>query len=232
MAVDVISGVFAIDLTTGLRGATAIAGRHSDTPGDMADIVYVGSSTEDRIQTFTAGRRDNAAAFLLPGNFFFLDAVIGNTGTGSSDTRGLQFSPTGDRMYVANRNPPTLQVYDTSLSPGGVPRNAPTGASDICRETSSLAVLDAGAGERSYVTCFQDGQIYVVDPSGQSQVEDIISVGRGPYGVAAISGKIPSTRKLLFVSNFLEDTIAVVDLDPGSPRHDRVVLRIGKPRTP
>lgn len=226
-AVDVRPNVFAPDLATGFRGATGIAGRPSAVPGDA--LVYVGSSSEDRIQTFTVGRRDGAAAYLLPGSYFFLDAVGGNAG-GSTDTRGLRFSPTGDRLYVVNRTPPTLQVYDTSLEPSGVPRNAATGASDICREASGIAVFDAGAGERTYVTCFQDGQVYVVDPAGQSQVEDIISVGRGPYAAAAISGDNPADPKLLFVSNFLEDTIAVVDVSPGSPQRNRVVLRIGKPR--
>jgi hypothetical protein len=229
--IDVQPNVFAQDLTTGLRGASGIAGRHSEAPGDIGDLVYVGGTTEDRIQTYTVGTRDNAASFLLPGSHFFLDAV-GNNAGGSSDTRGMEFSPTGDRLYISNRNPPSLQVYDTSLGPSGVPRNVATGSSDICREASALAVLDSGAGERAYVTCFQDGQIYVVDPSDQSQVEDIITVGRGPYSAAPLAGKSAPGRKLLFVSNFLEDTISVIDLNLDSVTRNRVVLRIGKPRVP
>ncbi|HEX7840410.1 MAG TPA: hypothetical protein VF469_23185 [Kofleriaceae bacterium] len=230
MVADVITNVFAPDPVSGLRGASGIAGRN---PASANDLVYVGGTSENRIQTFTVGTRADAAAFLLPGSYFFLDAVGNTTGT-STDTRGMQFSPMGDRLYIANRNPPTLQVYDTSLGPNGIPRNAATGASDICREASGIAVLGAdrtaGTDDRVYVTCFQDGQIYVVDPSGQSQVEDIISVGRGPYS-AAVLGNSPG-RKLLFVSNFLEDTIAVIDLDPGSPTRNRVVLRIGTPKAP
>ena len=226
--VDVLGGLFAIDPLTNLRGATGIAGRRPDAKGD---IVYVASNTERRIQTFTVGELDQGAAYLLPGNYFFLDAVGINSGD-SNDSRGIRFSPSGDRLYIANRTPPSLQIYDTSLGAGGVPRNVLSGASDICREASTVTVLDPGDGERAYVTCFQDGQVYVVNPIGQSQVEDIISVGRGPYGTAAVSGKNPSSRKLLFVTNFLEDTIAVVDLSPGSARRNRVVLRIGKPRAP
>lgn len=231
--VDVRLGVFP-DLATGPGVASTIAGRHSETPGDA--LVYVGSSTEDRIQTFTVGQRDNAAAYLLQGSYFFLDSVGNNVG-GSSDTRGLRFSPTGDRLYVVNRTPPSIQIYDTSLGPSGVPRNVVTGASDICQQASGIAVLDTGAGERAYVTCFQDGQVYVVDPAGQSQVEDIIPVGRGPYAAAAVDDKVdgmkdPDRRNLLFVSNFLEDTIAVIDVSPNSPQRNRVVLRIGKPRAP
>ncbi len=229
---DVKNNLFAIDPTTGLRGATGVAGR----PGQGIDgeIVYVGSRSEARIQTFTVGRPKNGTPpFLLANDFFFLDAV-GTSSGGSTDTRGMQFSPSGNRMYVVNRNPPTLQIFDTSIGPNGFPRNAASGASDICREASTLAVFDAGAGERAYVTCFQDGEIYVVDPNGSSQVEDIITVGRGPYAVVAAQYAVTPTnlRSLLFVSNFLEDTIAVVDVTSTLATRNRVVLRIGQPRAP
>src|SRR4051812_41959271 len=49
---DVLTGVFAADPTNGQRGATAVAGR---TPNAQGDIVYVGSRSENRIQTFTVG---------------------------------------------------------------------------------------------------------------------------------------------------------------------------------
>jgi DNA-binding beta-propeller fold protein YncE len=234
---DVRRNLFTADPTTGLRGATGIAGRPQGVDSDA--IVYVGSRSDNRIQTFTVGRPvNNALPYLLPSEFFFLDAVGGNPGVGgSTDTRGMQFSPTGDRLYVVNRRPPSLSIIDTSIVPGqGGPRNVSSGASDICRQASTIKVFGAGDDERAYVTCFQDGQIYVVDPRGQSQVEDIITVGRGPYSVTAMSYQPIDTmkpqRSLLFVSNFLEDTIAVVDVTPTSATRNRVVLRIGKPRAP
>jgi DNA-binding beta-propeller fold protein YncE len=218
---DMLSGVFLPD-ANGNRGATGIAGR---LPNQPDDIIYVGSRSEDRIQTFTIGRPVNQAGpYLLPGSWFFLDAVGGAAG-GSTDTRGMQFSPDGARLYVANRLPPSLQVYDTTLGPTGQPNNAPLGATDICRQASTVAVTGSGDAERAYVTCFQDGQIYVVDPRGGVSAEDIILVGRGPYGVAAAR-----SRDLLFVTNVLEDTVAVVDIAPSSATRNRVVLRIGKPR--
>jgi YVTN family beta-propeller protein len=226
--VDIANNVFAPNLTTGLASATSVAGRD---PTHSGDVIYVGSNSEDRIQTFTVGSRDGAASYLLRSTFFFLDAV--GTGAGNStDTRGMQFSADGNRLYLVNRLPPSLTVYDTSIGSTGSPRNVPVGASDICREASSTAVLDTGAGERVYVTCFLDGQVYVVDPTGQSQVEDIISVGRGPYAATVVTGKNTGGKKQLFVSNFLEDTIAVIDLTIDSSRRNRVVLRIGTPRAP
>jgi DNA-binding beta-propeller fold protein YncE len=224
---DAVNGLFAPD-TLGLFGTTGIAGHR---PGTDEDIIYVGSRSEPRIQTLTVGRPENRThPYLLPDSFFFLNAVGSNNGVGSSlDTRGLQFSPDGNRMYLVNRRPPTIQIYDTSEGPTGIPRNDLVGATDICRQASSVTVMNVGTAaapvERAYVTCFQDGEVYVIDPSGQAQVEDIITVGRGPYAIAGAPD-----QKLVFVSNVLEDTVAVISVDPQSPKRNRVVLRIGVPR--
>jgi YVTN family beta-propeller protein len=239
--VDMVNNVFLPDVITGtgLRGAATMAGRPMPTvappppvPAVPDELVYVASSSEDRVQTFTVAQRDGSAAFLLPGSFFFLNAV-GNGAGNSNDTRGISFSASGDRLYLVNRLAPSVQVYDTSITASGIPRNTPLGSSDVCRQASTLAVADLGAavGDRVYVTCFQDGQVYVVDPTGQSHVEDIISVGRGPFAAAVITGKnLPGGQQQLLVSNFLEDTIAVIDLSLNSPKRNRVVLRIGTPR--
>lgn len=217
---DVMSGLFASDPLTGLRGSTGIATR----PGANG-IIYVGSRSEDRVQMLSVGRPvNNAPPYLIAGNYFFLN-LAGDVSGGSSDSRSLAFSPTGDRMYLINRRPPTLQIYDTSLGPTGFPKNDGVGVSDICRQASTLAVMDTGEGERVYVTCFQDGQIYVVDPRGLTQIEDIVTVGRGPYSVV-----VAPNRKKVYVTNFLEDTIAVLDASPTSPLYNRVVLRIGDVR--
>jgi hypothetical protein len=219
---DIVAGVFAADPQTGLRGATGVAGR---TPSSLEDIIYVGSRSEDRIQTFTVGRPVNGAApFLLTGNYFFLDAV-GNTNGQSVDTRGMAFSSSGERLYLVNRRPPSLQIYDTSLGVTGFPQNRPIGATDICRQASTLSIADAGDGDRIFVSCFQDGQIYIINPVAGGSIDDIVTVGRGPYTVVTA----PS-RKRLYVTNFLEDTVAVVDIEPGSKTRNRVVLRIGEPR--
>ena len=221
---DVLTEVFLPDSTTGLRGATGVAGRRPDAAGD---IIYIGSRTEDRIQMMTVGRPVNdAPPFLIPGNYFFLDAVGANNGS-SIDTRGMTFSADGNRMYLVNRNPPTLQIYDTSFGDSGLPKNQLVGATDICREASTIAVMDSGDGDRAYISCFSDGTVYVVDPRGLSQVEDIVQSGRGPF---AVTGS--AARKKLFVTNFLEDTVSVIDTTPGSATQNRVVLRIGVSKAP
>jgi hypothetical protein len=213
--------------------ASAIAGRPRAGEG-ASDIIYVGSPTENRIQTFTVARPVNESApYLVPGGYFLIDGVGSNSG-GSSETRGMQFSADGNRLFIANRRPPSLSIFDTSIGPTGVPRNVPTGSTDICREVATVEVFRLGDdnldGERAYVTCFQGGEVYVIDPRGQSQVEDVLTVGRGPYAAVALDE--PGEPKLLFISNTLEDTIAVVDVDPRSAGYNRVVLRIGLPKEP
>jgi DNA-binding beta-propeller fold protein YncE len=230
---DVVVGLFQPDPLTGLTGTTGVAGRTPTTTPGAPDLVYVGSRSEARVQTLTVGHPADQGPgippYIVEGEYFFLDGV-GNNAGGSTDTRGMRFSPTGDLLYLINRKPAALQIVDTSLDAQGVPNNTPVGASALCRQPSQLAVVNFGdpvAGERAYVTCFLDGQIYVVDPTGVSSVEDVIDVGRGPYAVAAA----PS-RKKIYVTNFLENTIAVIDIAPTSTTRNRVVLRIGTPTIP
>lgn len=213
---DALGGLFAGN-GNARPGATGIAGRLA---GDR-NIIYVQSRTEDRIQMLSVAREAGSLPFLVPSSYFFLNAV-GGAGGASSDSRGVAFDATGDRAYMINRSPPSLQIYDTSLDATGVPNNRLVGVSDVCREASSLTVAQGSLGERAYVSCFNSGEVYVIDPSGASQVEDVISVGRAPFGMAAAE-----SRQLLFVSTFLEDSIAVIDLDPTSPTFYRVVMRIG-----
>ena len=209
----------------GLGGARALSGLAGRPPGTPDNLIYTVSRSEDRVEMLAVERpTPDALPFLVPAGFFFLDGV-GSTNGGSVDSRGLEFSPGGNRMYLINRRPPSLQVWDTSLGQDGAPRNEISGSVDICREAADLTVADTGDGERVYVSCFRDGEIYVIDPEGTPRVESVIAVGRGPNSVVA-----SPTRQELYVTNYLEDTIAVIDLAEGSPTRFRVVLRLGEPR--
>jgi hypothetical protein len=117
-----------------------------------------------------------------------------------------------------------LHILDTSLDEVGVPRNEFLAGVELCRQASHLQLVDAGRGERVYVACFGNGQVWSIDPRG-AVVDAIIEVGRGPQAMAA-----SPSRSVLFVSNFLEDTVAVVDLTPESATENRVVLRLGRAR--
>ncbi len=213
---DAIGGLFAQNSTTGVRGATGIAGR---LPGTVDDLVYVTSRAESRVHTLSVYRRANGEPTMAPGDFFFLNRIIP-----SSDSRGIAFSADGNRAYVVNRNPPTLQIVDTTMGPDGVPRNDMIDAIEICREASVIQVADLGAGERAYISCFQDSQVWVLDLE-RGTVLATIPVGRGAHASALAAG-----RGRLYVTNFLEDTISVIDIQPGSFTENRVIMQIGRER--
>lgn len=209
-------------------GGTSVVGRPNNGDGSPT-LVYAVSRSEDRVQMLTVQPAvGNGLPYLVPSNYFFLNAAGGTSG-GSSDSRGLAFTSDGSRMVVANRRPPSLQVYDTTLGPTGFPRNQSLAAYDICREASGLAVADldpaSPEGDIAIVTCFREGTVHLLDPSGRRRLERITRVGRGPFDVV-ISTK---ARKRAYVANFLEDSIGVIDLEPG-PTQYREVLRIGKAR--
>ncbi len=210
---DALGSVFDPDPATGARAAIAASAR---VPGER---VYVTSSTEERVQMFTISRVLGGLPSLVPSDFFFLRSV-----QPSDDARGIAFGDNGDTAYVLNRDPAVLQILDTSLDNTGRPRNTLKQAVEICSNASNLSVGDMGAGERVYITCFREGQVWVVDPVGGG-IDAIIDVGRGPQAIA-----ISEMREQLYVTNFLEDTVAVIDLKVASSTENRVILRLGRTR--
>jgi DNA-binding beta-propeller fold protein YncE len=213
---DALGGLFAADPNTGVRGAAGVAGR---LPGSAFDRIYVTSRSEARVQTLYVARPDGDLPVIVPADFFFMNRVLP-----SDDGRGIAFSASGERAFIINRDPPMLQIFDTAPGEGGAPKNELLGAVELCQQASNLAVADMGRGERVYVACFQTGQLWVIDPQG-AQLEAVVTVGRGPNDVVA-----STAHGQIYVSNFLEDTVAVVDAGPGSVTENRVVLRLGRTR--
>ncbi|MEZ4364207.1 MAG: hypothetical protein R3B48_28795 [Kofleriaceae bacterium] len=234
---DVLGGLFLSN--GGLPGGSAIVGRNPlrdndndgmadplppQDPGENHDLLYVGSRTEDRVQMLTVDRpADGGLPYLVSSNYFFLDAAGGNNG-GSSVTSGMAFTDDGKHLLVVNQRPPTLQIYDTTMAPDGFPRNDTVSVVDICREAAGLAVADVGYGPLAVIPCFRDGTMYIADATGRRPTEALLTVGRGPFDVA-----ISTTRQKAYVTNFLEDSVGVVELAPGTNQY-REVLRIGETR--
>jgi DNA-binding beta-propeller fold protein YncE len=210
---DALGGVFEPDPVTRVRSALGASAR---LPGGR---IYVTSRSEDRVQIFTVLRIGDEFPALVPGEFFFLRGV-----EPSDNGRGIHFSDGGNVAYVVNRSPAMLHVLDTSMDLTGSPRNELTKAVEICSSASNLAVGDMGQGERVYVACFREGQVWAIDPAS-GILEAIIDVGRGPQALV-----LSVDRQQLYVSNFLEDTVAVIDLEPTSRTENRVVLKLGRTR--
>jgi DNA-binding beta-propeller fold protein YncE len=225
---DAVGNLFAPD-QFGQRGAVAAHGR---LPGSDGDRIYVTSRVDSRIQTLVVAAGSGGFPVLVPTEYFFMNRAV----SPSTDGRGIAFSSDGTRAYVVNRAPPMLHILDTSLDTDGVPRNEFVAGVELCAEASNLTVVEAPEpkegeeaedqkGDRVYVACFRNGQIWSIDPRG-AVVDAIIDVGRGPHALAA-----SSKYQRLYVSNNLESTIAVVDLTPGAETENRVVLRLGRPRS-
>lgn len=156
------------------------------------------------------------------------------TGLGGSETRGIEFihpggdpSQSPDRAFILQRTPPALVGIDiNAVTP------TPYATLEVCQGATSLAQPVDLAGQPLYgipllfVTCFDAGEIYVVDPAGP-QIRAVIPIGRGPIITAFDS--TDSGKYRAYVVGFGENDIAVLDLDPASAFYGHVVQRIGYP---
>ncbi|WP_428262961.1 YncE family protein [Haliangium sp.] len=215
---DKLNGVFTPN--GNVQSALGVAGRRG--AGD-SDLVYVTSRSDTRVQTLYV--EPNVAGSLprfALGDYFFLDSVSPNGDL--RDVRGISFNADGTRAYIVNRSPPMLHVIDTATGADGTPTNEVVANVEMCRDAANVVVTDPGQGERAYVSCFPAGQVWVVDPD-LGTVEDIITVGSGPHSMT-----LDPSRKRLYVGNYLDDTVAVVDIDPTSATGNQVVLRLGSPK--
>jgi DNA-binding beta-propeller fold protein YncE len=212
--VDEMNNLFSGD-NFGVQAAIGVAGRRVPDPA-QSTLLYVTSRTDNRVQMLSvAPGQDGELPRLVPAGFFFLTSVAPST-----DSRDIAFNADGTRAYIVNRNPPMLHVLDTATTPEGTPRNEIRANIELCREPANLAVGDPVDGTRVYVACFPDGQVWAIDPEA-GVVEAIITTGTGPHALAA-----DAQRKRLYVANFLDHSLAVIELDPASPARNQVVLRL------
>ena len=83
----------------------------------------------------------------------------------------------------------------------------------------------------AYVTCWATGQVFVVDLE-RGNVVSVIASGNGPHDIIFAPNHpwIPDHLRLkAYVTNFAENSISVIDLDPDSPTWHKVVGKIGWP---
>ena len=137
-----------------------------------------------------------------------------------SETRGIQF--VNGAAFVLQRSPPALVRFLPPNSP--LYAGTPTDILETCSSPTFLDKYDSGVGERLFVTCFADGEIYVYDPSVPRLVKTF-PVGRGPSGLV-----FDEERNVAYVVGFGDNNISVIDLAPGSPTEYHVVQHIGFPR--
>jgi YVTN family beta-propeller protein len=158
---------------------------------------------------------------------FYSSAFLPN----GADIRGILFSDDDTQAFVLHRNdssstsnPAAIVVLDRRPLADGTPANTPIDILEVCGGPTTMHWHDAGRGKRIYVTCYDDGQIYVVDPV-ELMVTAIIDAGAGPTSLAFS----PRDPGVAYVASYANSHLSVIDLLPGSPTENHVVLRIGLP---
>jgi YVTN family beta-propeller protein len=231
--VNTFRGIFPPD-GNGSEGVTSLTVKTPGTPGQSTGVVYATSRFLPRAESFAAVTLDpadtsnsNADLILADTGDSFLTSLPG------TETRGIQFIP-GNRAFVLQRNPPALIEFNVDVH--GMSLNTAADVIELCDGPLTLDKHSVTGAEdqslRLYVTCFQSGQVYVIDPY-VPRIVAIIEVGRGPSGLAfenspAGSGVLtPSPRA--YVTGFGSNNVSVIDLQPGSPTENHVVQRIGFP---
>jgi hypothetical protein len=212
--------------SNGLFGVTSLTPRKNGASFDVfATSRYVPQ---------TSGVRTTTSCPLGAGDTFANLVLIGSGGSynpniGGSEIRGIQFPPvrTGQEAFVLQRSPPALVGFN-----GG----DPTSILETCTGPTFLYRHNPGhAGERLFVNCGADGQVWVFDPAVPRLVT-IFNVGRSPAGLVfapapddedAAGSHFGTTA---YVVGFGDNNISVIDLTPGAATEYHVVQRLGFPR--
>jgi hypothetical protein len=220
----------------GLFGVTSLSQRLGDTSGEVFVsshyVPRVGSLFPTTTPTTCAQASTRNEIALVTGGDVFDTTLTG------AETRGIQFIPDIQRAFVLQRVPPALVGFDLSTDPiTGQRRATPTDVIETCAGPTFLDLHNpGGAGWQLYVTCFETGQMYVVDPY-IPRIVTTIDVGRGPSGLVfgpspadPIAGSSTETTRG-YIVGFSENNVRVLDLDPSSLNQNHVIQRIGFPST-
>lgn len=170
--------------------------------------------------------------FLANAGDVFASPLVG------AEARGIQVIPGINRTYLLQRSPPALVGFDTL---GG--QNVAADVIEMCqgptflqmsppfRPTSVLTgATDTDTDKTLFVSCFEAGEVYVVDPY-TPQIISIIEVGRGPAGLAFSCEDPPTCRtapQRAYVVGFGANNVSVIDLSDGPTKY-HVIERIGFP---
>ena len=229
---------------TGRHGAFGIAQQH---PDDAHSLWYMTSNVNPLIATFRVG--DSSAVIPASTNLVIPESTFGlnSSFAQGGDVRDIIFDSDGNRAFATDANPPTVLVIDTRVDTtnGGIPHNVVTDIVDVCQTPSHTGVRRftvAGAPgtpsrrkTKIVVVCFLSSQLMIVDPDRPGVDETIFSGLSGPNDIAFNFTDDGATHPVTdlgvgrhaYVTNYSESTVAVVDLQPGSPTENRVLARLG-----
>jgi DNA-binding beta-propeller fold protein YncE len=209
-----VNGLFGVTSLTPHNGQVYATSRYGTSA-----VGLVTTTPVDRTCTATATPDESFS--VLPGGDTFTTPLLG------VEIRGIQFPPDMSRAFVLQRVPPALVGFDIANGAGGLFGNVPSDIVETCQAPTFLQQAGTGADTRLYITCFESGQVYVVDPF-VPRLTNVIEVGRGPAGLA-FAPPGPNGERLAYVVGFSANNVSVVDLTPGSGTQFHVIQRIGFP---
>jgi DNA-binding beta-propeller fold protein YncE len=210
---DFRAGLF--DTASSLKGGFALA---PSLPGDPRSPIYVSSRTDNTLSSFVVQENQ----FIVLGRRTAIQAA-----SPGQDIRGIAFSPGGETLYAISRDPAALVALDMAPESDGIPRQRPLWVVEVCAEPSTLVMgshpqfPNEPKAQLAYVVCFAESAINVVD-TVSAQLVSRIRTGAGPNQLV-----LDEAHKRAFVTNFIDNTIGVIDLDPQNATFRRMVLRIG-----
>ncbi|MES1165250.1 MAG: hypothetical protein ABUR63_05815 [Verrucomicrobiota bacterium] len=147
---------------------------------------------------------------------------------GGTETRGIEFvrvqqDAEPQTAFVLQRSPPALVAMDLATL-------RPFAAIEVCQAPTNLVqeVDQTGRTVSLFVTCYDAGEVYVIDP-WVPRVRTIIPVGRGPITTVLPPPVLdePGDANRGYVVGFGGNNVVVVDLDPSSANRYRVIQRLG-----
>ncbi len=215
---------------TGRHGAFAVA---QQDPTDPQSLWYLTSNTNPIVDTFRIADAD--VVTIAQASQFSLMATFAQ----GTDVRDFVFDNGGQRAFLTEANPPSVVILDTrpdSIS-DNQPRNIVTDVVDVCQTPSHTGVRQLNGQTKIIVVCFLNSQLMIVDPNRPGVDATIFSGLTGPNDITfnfTDPGVTPATTQILpnkhaYVTNYSESTIAIVDLEPGSPTQNRVLAKLGHP---
>lgn len=198
--------------------ASLAAGLHSVAVDQATRIIYLTNKQFPLLYRFkvtessSGARLERLSSVTLPAPYSSVEYG-----------RGIAFADGGQRVLVTYRTPAALLFIDGADAvpalPQAVVTNVPVGAKPGIVE---VAESGAGGAEVAYVPCYNDDTLWAVDVATATPIA-VVNVGAGPYHVSlAFSEKV----KRAYVTNFLDHTISVIDIDPASPFYHTHIAEI------
>ncbi len=151
---------------------------------------------------------------------------------GGLDPGGASFTPVlgdiafaddrGDDLLVVQTNPGALLQLDTSIGTDGEATDNPSRPPlELCDQPTRMKLYEEGGQRYALISCYRAALIYVIDLDAFRVIGAVVA-GTGPFEL-----EVDVPRRLLYVSNNLENSISVIDLAADRPTRFQEIARIG-----